>query len=347
MDDLAGAAAAFGELRDSDLGRESPFLRAVALMGLGMVDGARGDFSEAEGKLDAARSAARDLRHPWLDGQVRLNQLALYRQAAAYDRCLAIYDPLLAHCQAMGDRWTAAAAQVEAAELFVQLGAWARAKRLIEAATAAADALAAALLKTRLLLAAVRLHLDGGEPAAIQVQALPVAARLGVVHILAEAWLLTGLLHQRQGRWAEAADALRQARASAQGEAAARLLPEIVGAQAHLALERGETRKALACVEELLAGRPVPLIDQAADPGSLYSICYTVLDAAGEPWAEQMLVRGGRWLRQQADLITDAELRRSFCEDIPRHRELRALGAALTSTPGPFSSPHSEEEKGG
>jgi len=349
VDDLAGAAAAFGEVRDSALGRESPFLRAVALMGLGIVDCARGDYSAAEGKLDAALTAARDLHHPWLEGQVWLNQLALYRQSAAYDRCLAIYDPLLAHCQAMGDRWTAAAAQVEAVELFVQLGAWARAKRLIEAATVAADALAAGLLKARLLLAAARLHLDSGEPAAIHAaaQALPIAARLGVAHILAEAWLLTALLHQRQGRWAEAADALRQARAFAQGEAAARLLPEIVGAQAHLALERGETREALACVEELLAGRPAPLIDQAADPGSLYWICYTVLDAAGEPWAEQMLARGGRWLRQQADLIADAELQRSFCEDIPRHRELRALGAGLTSTPGPFSSPHSGEEKGG
>ena len=57
-------------------------------------------------------------------------------------------------------------------------------------------------------------------------------------------------------------------------------------------------------------------------------ICYAVLDAAGEPWAEQMLVRGGRWLREQSALIADAELRRSFCEDIPRHRELWALGAA-------------------
>ncbi len=283
LDDLAGAVAAFDEVRDSALGRESPFLRAVALMGLGMVDCARGDYSEAEGRLDAALTAARDLHHPWLEGQVLLNQLALYRQCATYDRCLALYDLLLPTCQAINDRWTAAAGQVEAAEMLVQLGAWARAKRLIEAATVAADALAAATLKARLLLLAARLHLDGGERgyADAAAQALPIAAKLDVPHILAEAWLLTGLLRQRQGRWAEAVAALRQARASTQGEVAARRLPEIVGAQAHLALERGETREALACVEDLLAGAPVPLIDQAADPGSLYWICYTVLDAAG------------------------------------------------------------------
>ena len=72
-----------------------------------------------------------------------------------------------------------------------------------------------------------------------------------------------------------------------------------------------------------------------------------MLDAAGEPWAEQMLVRGGRWLREQSALIADAELRRSFCEDVPRHRELRVRCGDLTSSPGPFSSPRSGEEKGG
>jgi DNA-binding SARP family transcriptional activator len=349
LDDLAGAAAAFGEVRDSALGRASPFVRAVALMGLGMAACARGDYSEAEGRLDVALTTARDLHHLWLEGQVLLNQLALYRQSAAYDRCLALYDRLLPTCQAINDRWTAAAGQVEAAEMFVQLGAWARAKRLIAAVTVAVDALAAALLKVRLLLLTARLHLDGGEPeyAAAAAHALPIAARLGVPHLLAEAWLLTSLRRQRQGRWTDAADALRQARASAQGEVAARRLPEIVGAQAQLALERGQTGEALAGVEELLAGSPTPLIDQAPDSGSLYWICYTVLNAAGEPWAEQMLVRGNRWLADQAASIGDAELRRSFCEDIPRHRELRALGANLTSTPGPFSSPLCGEEKGG
>ena len=44
--------------------------------------------------------------------------------------------------------------------------------------------------------------------------------------------------------------------------------------------------------------------------------CHVVLNAVGEPWAEQMLVRGRRFLAEQASLIADEELRRSFCENI-------------------------------
>jgi tetratricopeptide (TPR) repeat protein len=231
------------------------------------------------------------------------------------------------HCQAIDDRWTVAAAQVEAAALFVQLGAWTHARGIAEAAAVAVDALHALWLKVRLLHLQARLHLAAGDPAyaGAAVEALPIAVKLGVPSLLAESWLLLGLMQQRQGEVTEAAAAVGQARLAAQGEAAHRLLPEIVAAQAQLALAMGDARFALACVEDLLAGNPLPLVEQAADPASLYLICHAVLEAAGEPWAEQMLVRGSRLLHEHAALIPDSELQRSFCEEIPSHWELMTL----------------------
>lgn len=329
LDDLAGAAAAFSEVLDGAVARAPSFQRAAALMGLGMVAFARSDYTRSDSLLDAALTLARELHHLWLEGQVLLNQIALCRQSAAYDRFFAIYDQLAQQCQTIDDRWTAAAAQVEAAALFVQLGAWAQAKHTITQAMVAAEALDAALLKIRLQLLALQLFLQTGESVVERAapHVLASTTRLGVASILTESWLLAGLIHQREGRLEEATDALRLARAAAQGEVAQRWLPEIVGAQARLALEMGDMNLALAGVEELMAGHPVPLIDQAIDPSSLYLVCYTVLTAAGEPWAEQMRVRGCRVLREQAALITDPALQRSFCDAVPSHHELLTLRA--------------------
>jgi len=326
LDDLAGAEAAFDEALDNATALAAPFLRAAAMMGLGMVAGTRGNYAQSADLLDDALTAAGQLRHPWLEGQVLLNQLALCRLSASYSRYFPIHHQLEQNCQAIDDRWTAAAAQVEAAALFVQLGAWARAKTVIEEAVVTTEALGALLLKARLLLLEARLYLNTGESLyeAAADQALPIAVKLGVASIAAEAWLLAGLVRQRQGHLAEAADFLHKARAAAQGEAAQRLWPEIVGAQAQLALEIGDAGLALTYVEELLAGSPTPLIAQAVDPSSLYFVCFSVLEAVGEPWAEQMLVRGCRLLREHAALIPDAEMRRSYCEHIPHHRELLA-----------------------
>jgi DNA-binding SARP family transcriptional activator len=327
MDDLAGAEAAFGEALDSAAAPQASFVRAAALMGLGIAARTRGDYARCEGRLGEALAIARELRHPWLEGQVLLNQLALGRLSARYDRAIAIHSQLEQLCQAIDDRWTAAAAQVEAAALFVQLGAWARARSIAEQVAAPVDAMHAMLLKVRLLHLEARVYLAIGESAyeGAAAEALPIAVKLGVPSIVAESWLLMGLVQQWQGQLQEAAGALQKARSAAQGEAARRLLPEIIAAQAQLALAQGDASLAMADVEQLLAGGPDPLVNQAADPPSLYLICYTVMEAAGELWAGQMLVRGCRLLREHAALIPDPGLRRSFLEDTPRHRDLLAL----------------------
>ena len=266
LGDMAGADAAFSELLRNATHPEQLLQRGAALMGSGMVACTRREYGRAEGLLDSALSLARQLHHPWLEGQVLLNQAALYRLSMHCADCLALYPQLLQHCQAIDDRWTATAAQMEIATLYVQLGAWEKARETIKQAMVTADDLSALLLKLRLLLLQFRLALVTGETigGSDVDQALAMANKLGVASLLVEAWLLSGLVQQRQGRLAEAAASLVQAREMARDEASQSLLAEILGAQAQLSLELGDSERALACVEELVGDNQPLLIEQAS-----------------------------------------------------------------------------------
>lgn len=332
LGDLGDAEAAFCAALEYATAPEQLLLRCGALMGLGMVACTRSEYAQAEGMLGDALALARQLHHPWIEGQVLLNQVALHRLWASYTVCLVLYPQLLQHCQTIDDRWTTTAAQMEAVTLFVQLGAWEKAQTIIGQATVTASVLGASLLKLRLLLLQLRLALatreeivgHNGAIADWNDQALALAHKLGVASLLAEAWLLSGLVQQRLGQVSDADSSLTQAREAGSGEASRRLLPEIVGAQVQLAMAQGDRKRALAYVAELIGDNSHPLIEQAMDPSSIYMICYTVLDAIGEPWAGQMLVRGRRLLAEQASLIPDEELRHAYCEDIALHRQLLA-----------------------
>jgi hypothetical protein len=102
----------------------------------------------------------------------------------------------------------------------------------------------------RLLLLQLRLALATGETVAgADVDpALDMTYKLGVASQVAEAWLLSGIVQQREGRLAEAAVSLVEARDIARGEASQRLFPEIVVAQAQLSLALGDGERALACI---------------------------------------------------------------------------------------------------
>ena len=332
LGDMAGADAAFSELLRNATHPEQLFLRGAALMGSGMVACARREYGRAEGLLDSALSLARQLHHPWLEGQVLLNQVALYRLSMHCADCLALYPQLLQHCQAIDDRWTTTAAQMEIATLYVQLGAWEKARETIDLAMVTADTLSTLLLKLRLRLLRFRLSLGTGEAiTGVEVdQALDMANRLGVASLLVEVWLISALVQQRQGHLVEAAASLVTARAIARDEASQSLLAEVVCAQAQLSLALGDGERALGCVAELVGNDTHLSIEQAMDPSSLYMTCYTVLNAVGEPWAEQMLVRGRRCLEEQASLITDEELQQAFRENIAYHRTLLTIPAAPT-----------------
>src|SRR5690606_5458076 len=97
--------------------------------------------------------------------------------------------------------------------------------------------------------------------------------------------LMAGECYARQGRWAEAAEALHAALALAQSGHNPLALMTVQRAQIDLALAQSDTAAALRLVEGLLpflAGAPLPA---DYEPLRLYWTCYRALQACGDPRA--------------------------------------------------------------
>lgn len=67
-----------------------------------------------------------------------------------------------------------------------------------------------------------------------------------------------------------------------------------------------------------------PLCD-ALEPLRVHLTCYKVLKAVGDVRADAALERALTLLNDQAQAISDPELRHSFLQQVPYHRELREL----------------------
>ena len=69
-------------------------------------------------------------------------------------------------------------------------------------------------------------------------------------------------------------------------------------------------------------------LESAGEPRRIELTCHQVLLQAGDPRADEWLVRAHTALMAQADAITDARLRQSFLRAVPHHRDIVAAGAA-------------------
>jgi tetratricopeptide (TPR) repeat protein len=141
------------------------------------------------------------------------------------------------------------------------------------------------------------------------------------------AWSLFALGHALAGlgRLAEAAEAYAQALAAWREGGRLHLTPDPLAGLARVALAQGEHERALAHVGEILAHlEDRPALEGTVEPVRVYLTCYRVLCALGDPRAEGVLDAGYELLQERGAMIEDEDLRRSFLENVPHHRELVA-----------------------
>jgi hypothetical protein len=94
---------------------------------------------------------------------------------------------------------------------------------------------------------------------------------------------------------------------------------------AQVALARGDPAGALAHVQEILdqvAERP--RLEGTMEPLRVYLTCYQILQANDDPRSKQILRAGYHLLQERANKIEDQDLRRSYLENVPYHREIVA-----------------------
>ena len=94
---------------------------------------------------------------------------------------------------------------------------------------------------------------------------------------------------------------------------------------ARVAQTQGDLAGALVHVEAILRYLEArPALEGAMEPLRVYLTCYQVLQAHDDPRAEAVLEAGYRLLQARVANIDDEDLRRSYLENVPYHRELVA-----------------------
>jgi tetratricopeptide (TPR) repeat protein len=159
-----------------------------------------------------------------------------------------------------------------------------------------------------------------------------------------EAWALTYLGHcySGAGRGAEARDAYQQAYTIRTEMNQALLAAEPLAGLARAALIEGQLDEAGKMIEGLMERLEAGALEGTDEPLRVYLTAYEVLSQLGDPRAPAVLARGGQFLEARAQNIQDAETRAMFLNNIPAHRQIRAL---LISAPNRSGDPRGAEPR--
>ncbi|MFQ5595610.1 MAG: tetratricopeptide repeat protein [Anaerolineae bacterium] len=175
-------------------------------------------------------------------------------------------------------------------------------------------------------------HHRGDDAAAIEHsrQALQITQEIGDRRI--EGYALTNLGHAlaSEGHLDEASDAYRQALDMRQELGQHAAATESLAGLARVSMARRDLHQAQSYVEEILGYLERNIsssnsghgLNGAEEPLRVYLTCYRALNANQDPRAAQILTTAHNLLQEQAAKITDEDMRRSFLENVPAHREI-------------------------
>jgi tetratricopeptide (TPR) repeat protein len=260
-------------------------MESSALNNLGNVSSDLGDYAGAIAYYRQALHGYREIGFRRWEGGVAANLGVVAHELGQYDDARLHYEQSLLICRDIGDRDGECMALTNLGRLCHQLGDH-------EAAQAC-----------------IRKALDLAQDLGSNSQVAYVLTNRG--HVL-----------HGMGKLEEAAEAYKQAftRWGEMGHAG--LAMESLAGLARVLLERGERTEALACVGEILEHTKAGAFEGAEEPFRIYLTCYQVLRANRDPRAGDVLRTAQTLLQERAVRIGDAQLQRSFLENVAVHREL-------------------------
>jgi tetratricopeptide (TPR) repeat protein len=131
------------------------------------------------------------------------------------------------------------------------------------------------------------------------------------------------------GHLAEAADAYHQGLTLRRKWGQHHLAVEPLAGLARVAMAQSDPAGAVAHVGEILDYLcDHPALECTLEPLRIYLTCYRVLQANGDGRAGEILDAAYHLLQERAARIDDPDLRRSYLENVPAHREIVAAFAA-------------------
>ncbi|MCB0225526.1 MAG: tetratricopeptide repeat protein, partial [Anaerolineae bacterium] len=149
-------------------------------------------------------------------------------------------------------------------------------------------------------------------------------------HIVKTLIYLAWTLHD-QGRLVEARDIVIEAMEVERDTQRQVALVEDVAHLGRIALAMGDLSLADSCVQQILFFIERQGVQGIEHPALVYLTCYDILQANGKvQQAQAVLEEGHRLVIEQADLIDEPTLHKSYLTRIPEHQALNKL---VTSTP--------------
>lgn len=97
----------------------------------------------------------------------------------------------------------------------------------------------------------------------------------------------------------------------------------LLASQAELATAKGDSRKAQSIIDKIIGeGFALPNEKDNRDRVEILLTCYKVLSANQDPRAEEALEKAHRLITEQAEKISDENMRKSYLENVEANREV-------------------------
>jgi tetratricopeptide (TPR) repeat protein len=101
------------------------------------------------------------------------------------------------------------------------------------------------------------------------------------------------------------------------------LIPEIQAGQARVAILEGKLDEAMKYVEQILVFLKEHNLDGTDEPMRIYLTCNQVLQANGDPGADDILIQAYTILMERAEMIKDDAMRQSYLENVEANLAVR------------------------
>ncbi len=298
---------------------------SATLSNLGLIALYQDDYAEAKANFEQSLLISREIDNRHGESLAINNLGVLHRDQGEYVRARGYFEQALHLCREFGDRQGEGYAFGNLGSTFSSLGNYGKAKLHYEQALQLLREIGnrqgegntlANLCLVSTFLGDNDIAYDYGQ------QALLIGQELGERYGLGYALTNMGHTLTALGRLPEAADFYQQALTLRRELGQHNLAIESLAGLARVSLAQGDQKQSQTMVEEILRHLETKTLDGTDGPFWIYLTCYKVLHASGDPRARTILNTAHDLLQERASRIADAELQRSYLENVPAHLEI-------------------------
>ena len=297
----------------------------TVLNALGFYCNRAGDYAGARRYLEQALALRREIGDRSGEVVSLANLAEVSSISGDYAGAQAYYAQALAQCREIGDRRGEGWALIDLGAVSLRTGDFAGARGYLEQGLTLCRKIGSQELESlALVFLALLLHRLGDDEAARKhsQQALHIVQDMGARFEEGMALIVMGHSLAGLGHLEEAATTYGTAQDLWQEMGHISLGMESLAGLARVSLAQGDLSQAQVHVEEILSYLETNTLEGAIEPFRVYLTCYRVLKANQHPRAQEILTTAYDLLHEHAGNTTDEEMRRSFLENVPAHREL-------------------------